>query len=385
MSNESRRISLEELYQLVWLKPTRNIAREFGISDVGLGKICKRLNVPKPPPGYWQRIASGYKVKTPPLPRLGKGQRNEVTIWPTTPKPKSEVKNPALTEALATEKLPDKRIVVSEDLGGAHSLVSYTNKVLSKAKPDSYGRLMLPWNTKVERPYLDLRVSKQALHRSLRIMDALLKAMEARGHDIDSDKGPRLVVNEENINFYILEKVKRNERELTPAEKERPWIVDRWIFTPNGELTFTIDEVWIERKNWRDRKNKPLEDQLNDIVIGIVTAAEMIRLKNIEREAEMQCWREEELRRQEAKLRQEIQRELSAELETQCNLWIRSRRLKRFLRQCEISLSKASPLGSDCDGARWLDWARALADSLDPLQHGGVEQAIRNYRENSTI
>jgi hypothetical protein len=75
MSNESRRISREELYRLVWSKPTRDIAREFAISDVGLGRTCKRLNVPKPPPGYGQCIASGYKVNPPPLPRLGKVQK----------------------------------------------------------------------------------------------------------------------------------------------------------------------------------------------------------------------------------------------------------------------------------------------------------------------
>lgn len=213
MSNESRKISREELYRLVWSKPTRDIAREFGISDVGLGKICKRLDVPKPPPGYWQRIASGYKVKAASLPPTRKGQRHEIEIWPSRPKPKSEMKDLALMEALATEKLPDNRIVVSEDLRGAHSLVSYTNKILGKGKPDSYGRLMLPWNTKVERPYLDLRVSKQSLHRSLRIMDALLKAMEVPGHQIESDKGPHFVVHGEKLRFYIREKVDRNERE----------------------------------------------------------------------------------------------------------------------------------------------------------------------------
>jgi hypothetical protein len=77
MSDESRKISREELYRLVWSKPTRNVAREFGISDVGVGKICKRLNVQKPPRGYWQRIASGYKVKTPALPSPGKGGRTQ--------------------------------------------------------------------------------------------------------------------------------------------------------------------------------------------------------------------------------------------------------------------------------------------------------------------
>jgi hypothetical protein len=379
MGNEARTVSREELYELVWAKPIRDVAKEFGISDVGLGKICKRLNVPKPPRGYWQRSASGYKVKTPALPSMGKGGRKEVTIWPATRKPIPHAKSPKL-EHLEREKLPINRIVVSEGLRGAHSLVSYTNKVLSKAKPDSYGRLMLSWDTKVERPYLDLRVSKQALHRSLRIMDALLKAMEARGHNIISDKGPRFVVNDQNINFYIQEKVKRSEREPTPAEKESPWLFERWIFTPSGELTFTIDEVWIERKNWRDRKNKRLEDQLNDVVAGLITAAETIRIKNIEREAEMQRWRESELRRQECELRQQIERELLLELEKLSEMWIRSETLRRFVQACEGELIHEMKFPHDSASVGWLAWAFAQSRELNPLENGLVRKMIERYK-----
>lgn len=378
MSNVSRRISREDLYQLVWAKPTRELAKEFGISDVAVGKICKKLKVPKPPSGYWQRIAAGYKVKTPLLAPSTKGQPIEITIWPTIQNSNAEPQDPALLELIEREKLPGNRIAISENLRGAHRLVSYTNKVLGKAKPDSYGRLILPWNAKVERPYLDLRVSKQALHRSLRIVDALLRAIEARGHQIEKD-GIRLAVNGEQIRFYIKEKVDRTEREPTAAEKERSWHYDKWVFTPTGELTFTIDEVWVDRKNWRDRKNKPLENQLNDIVVGIISAAEVIRVKRLEREAELRRWREEELRRQEMALRQQLHRELVAELETECKLWLESRKLKQFLQACENSLSKAGRLSTDSDESRWLQWARSHADRIDPLRSGGLNRVIQNH------
>src|SRR5687768_11759186 len=72
-------------------------------------------------------------------------------------------------------------------------------------------------------------VSKQTLSRSLRIMDALLKAVEARGHQIEQ-KDLRFVVNGEQMRFYINEKVKRTERKLTPAEKEHYWGIDKWVF-----------------------------------------------------------------------------------------------------------------------------------------------------------
>lgn len=154
MSN-SKTISREDLYQLVWTRPLRDVAKDFGISDVGLGKICKRLNVPKPPPGYWQRIAAGYKVSVPPLPTPAAGVPREVDVSPTM-KNQNVVKANPVIELLEKEKLPINRIAVSEDLHDAHRLVRYTNKILSKGKPDSYGRLMRPWNYEDRTPLLRL-------------------------------------------------------------------------------------------------------------------------------------------------------------------------------------------------------------------------------------
>ena len=61
-------MSREELFALVWERPATDVAREMGISDVMLGKLCRRLQVPKPPRGYWARVASGKTQRRPPLP-----------------------------------------------------------------------------------------------------------------------------------------------------------------------------------------------------------------------------------------------------------------------------------------------------------------------------
>jgi hypothetical protein len=347
------------------------------------------MNIPKPSPGYWARIASGCKVKTPQLPPRAQGQQNDIEIWPSTPKSSLQTMNPRVMELVEREKVIDRRIVVSDDLHGAHKLVSHTNKILSKGKSDSYGRLMLPWNFKVDRPILDLRVSKQALHRTLRIMDALIKAMEKRGYQVENDlnqnygsgaltcKQPRFLVNEERIRFFIREKVTRSEREPTAEEKKKPWMFDKWVYTPNDELTFTIDEYWIDKRNWKDRKNKPLEEQLNDIVAGLISASESLRVRRLEQEAEEQRRQEAALRRYELELRQQLEQERAAQLEAQCTAWLRSRNLRRFLRQCEVSLTNAGRLSPSNDAVRWLEWARAYADSLDPLQNGAALESIR--------
>lgn len=61
-------LSREELFELVWSKPTSEVARELGVSDAAVGKLCRRLQVPKPPRGYWARVAAARTPKKPPLP-----------------------------------------------------------------------------------------------------------------------------------------------------------------------------------------------------------------------------------------------------------------------------------------------------------------------------
>lgn len=63
----SKELSREELFALVWEKPTQEVAKELGVSDVAIAKLCARLQVPKPPRGYWARVQSGQTPKRPPL------------------------------------------------------------------------------------------------------------------------------------------------------------------------------------------------------------------------------------------------------------------------------------------------------------------------------
>ena len=60
-------VSRSELFDLVWSKPTTEVAQDLGISDVAVGKLCSKLQVPKPPRGYWARVEAGQTPQKPPL------------------------------------------------------------------------------------------------------------------------------------------------------------------------------------------------------------------------------------------------------------------------------------------------------------------------------
>lgn len=48
--------SKEELENLVWSKPSTEVAEQLGVSDVAVAKCCKRLGIDKPKRGYWQKL-----------------------------------------------------------------------------------------------------------------------------------------------------------------------------------------------------------------------------------------------------------------------------------------------------------------------------------------
>src|SRR5262245_50159206 len=64
----THQVSRAELYERVWTTPMRTLAAEFGVSDVGLSKLCHRHEVPTPPRGYWAQKQHGKDDPRPDLP-----------------------------------------------------------------------------------------------------------------------------------------------------------------------------------------------------------------------------------------------------------------------------------------------------------------------------
>ncbi len=51
----NNQIMRSELYLQVWSTPMRKLALKYGLSDVGLAKLCKRHDIP--------RLERGYRAK----------------------------------------------------------------------------------------------------------------------------------------------------------------------------------------------------------------------------------------------------------------------------------------------------------------------------------
>lgn len=59
-------IPREQLHAEVWAEPLTKVATRHGTYLNILARICQRLNVPRPPQGYWARRAAGNDIKGPP-------------------------------------------------------------------------------------------------------------------------------------------------------------------------------------------------------------------------------------------------------------------------------------------------------------------------------
>lgn len=70
----------EKLHKEVWQTPVRQLAKKYGMSDVGLAKVCKRMDIPLPPRGYWAKQAHGHKVAPQALPPASKAKAATATL-----------------------------------------------------------------------------------------------------------------------------------------------------------------------------------------------------------------------------------------------------------------------------------------------------------------
>jgi hypothetical protein len=134
------------------------LAKEYGLSDSGLAKICRKHNIPRPPRGFWAKTAAGQKLKHTPLPAGDPGIAIEIT--PYMHQAQELTAQKADSDILAM--LPaESSIIVSKKIGRAHPLVKQSTEILKNCKPDPIGILRTPG-----RGCLDIKVSRKSLSRA---------------------------------------------------------------------------------------------------------------------------------------------------------------------------------------------------------------------------
>lgn len=186
------------LYDLVWLTPIHQLAKQYGLSDVGFAKICKRHNIPRPPRGYWARLAAGQSPPQTPLPDPDNDEVIQINA-------NTDRRDPLTTDPEIQSKIEavqkSKSIEVPKSLRNPHPLVARSLEILELCSSDRIGILE---SSSAE--CLDVKVAPDSLRRALRIMQALIRGLESSGASFEViDKKTMVVVKGERLRFGISE------------------------------------------------------------------------------------------------------------------------------------------------------------------------------------
>ncbi len=131
-------LTRRELYDMVWSKPMRDLAADFGLSDVGLAKLCDRHRVPKPRDGYWSKVRADKSVTTAIFREVDDPTLNRIEIRPGLPQlpaPPREGVAGAKAERKAAEpaRHAPKAAASIEPAQHVHKSIRRTAQVLRKA------------------------------------------------------------------------------------------------------------------------------------------------------------------------------------------------------------------------------------------------------------
>ena len=345
----------QELYEKVWQFPLRRLAAEYGISDVGLAKVCRKLDIPLPGLGHWTKIACGHSIPRPPLPAME-----------TVPALVRQVREPQTT--VLPEDVPHLQVIerIAAELSPsvtkamlAHPLVEKTRSILNQSSIRPGQKL----SASRELEWLDLRVTNNYLPRALRIMAALIHMLEKEGFQVVVEKkateSTRAVIYGESIRFGLIERFRQVKAAPKPNASQYSYNPVRLETTGNLSI-----EVWNyysggPQKVWRDRENSKLEAQIPKCVAGMMRIALKERADDRARQERERKHQErvDEVVAELEKIRAE--EKLIKLLRRDAGAWYRAERIRKYV---------AAVRESGAKDAEWLTWAELQADRLDPLK-----------------
>jgi hypothetical protein len=151
--------------------------------------------------------------------------------------------------------------------------------------------------------------------------------------------------------------------------------VPKWDKVPSEHLTLAITNVSRVRHHWHDGP-RPLETQLNKILIGFVHAALEIKRQREEAERQERLRQEEARRRVEAERRSQIEKGRRDRLRRLVAAWECAQHVQTFVKQYRAAIGPVAP---DGDLAAWLQWLDRRAAAIDPLRRLKCDRILTLY------
>jgi hypothetical protein len=387
------------LYEEVWTVPLTHLAKKYSLSDNGLRKVCKAMNIPLPANGHWARIAAGQTIERILLP--AEAPRSTFTSCP--PDEKRPFRLPDddewLRDRLAFEERPENQIQFDPKPRRWHSVVRPLREKLMaevaelprikrdaervkkdnrvRSEPDFKG---WKWGVFLDRGQLlcethkstPMRVTLLSYERAFAILNAICYQAENRGFSVAlDDNAGRIILEgfEGKVEVRITERLDEAWRSEQSDWEKKPRNVKYKVAT--GQLRLFLGQSWSEIAIG-DGKEAPLENKLNEVFLKIYARIVRCREQRRQTEAREQAWKEEERRREElekqrreAAARREAERRKRESLVEEARAWQTVTLIRAYVSHVERRISEGATKHGRNE--EWCNWAKHVADELDPI------------------
>ena len=396
-----RTIKREELYEEVWSVPIVQLAEKYGLSDNGLRKVCKRLDVPMPERGYWAKVAAGHKVKKTPLPVAAKTTATQV--W-SGPKREDSAADRAdavwLKEREAFEADPANVIEVVAKGKRWHGAIAPLRadlekeaKEIEKARkaqeqyekwpewrkqresgPD---RMAWFWYERAGQLFPTthrasvVRLSLAQYRRGLAILNAVAVAAVRRGFAVILDEKQGRIVLEDHGSRLALRMSEKTEQRTRKVRRYDGKMEDERYRVPTGQLRLFVERGYGKVWSCEESSETPLESKLNSFFAGVWKQVKFCRRKTRDEEdrrrlaAEAAAVRAEEARiEQEAAAKREAERKRREALVREVAAWRQANEIRRYLAAVREEAERRGEVGAAF--SEWEQWALAMVAEMDP-------------------
>jgi hypothetical protein len=355
-------ITRGQLYDLIWSKPTTTLAKEFGLSDNGLRKICKNFNIPLPYLGYWAKLKHGKPARKVGLPTSFTG-KDEIIFEPLT------------ENRVVNQKEISARTTLIKEIGTKHKhllevplRLTNPDALVIKAK-DALTANKTRWIDhgliSTSSGFVVIKVAPENVARALRFIDTLIKLLKARGYEVNADRdSSHLVIFGEPLVIRLQEKLRFEDN----IEGKYNWKTRHYY--PTGIFMLKCwRESWSHQRIWIDGKEL-IESQLAKIVAGIELLAMKERTERLEREERWRKDKEKQRIEKERHDREALDGANFQKLLAQSKIWKQSQILYEFISEVESNAIASGELTDECKG--WIMWAKEKAEKLNPLNNIGL-------------
>lgn len=360
------------LYCDVWQYPIEAVASLYNVSVAVIEKICKAVDIPLPQKDDSKKLRAGEAIeKKTPLPK------REPSTKAVDPQTKdltpllrsqldtldhlSEEDRIVLGAAAAYIRIPDEKERMLP------SIIAHRKAVAAWKQEHKNDKGYRPYNAP-QPPSLAKEISDGALPRVFHIIDALAKALEPLGGELEDHLvfvvcGEKLSLDFSEARDTIPHTLTREEnRKLLEYQDEKKH--SQYALKPNfpkydhpfnGRLTLKIP---FGRK-FRDGSAQ-LEARLGEILLAMYAAAENIRQERLKREEAERKHQEEQRLQEEHRKRRESEVNRTIALQNMAEDYDTACKIRRYIKDCMA----AHP---DEDLYEWAEWAYAKADWFDPI------------------